>query len=371
MPVKNLDNKKEVNMHLIGYDDENEGIQPNAIIYGLGKCHNPPWIVAVDPLFDREVISEDETHVVEVDYDGTIVRRRKDSDNTIPQYLEYPVKDKKTWEGFKKRLDPFTPGRWPKDWEIMNEKTLEWPVRPELDGKHFKHRDFPLGMLTLSLYGNIRNYMGVENLSVAIYDDLPLVLEMMDWQVYMSMEMLKKVFATGVTLEWVWIWEDMAFNKGSLVNPEFVRKHMVPRYKPVVQLLRDNGVDALILDCDGDCRELIPHWIDSGINALYPFERAANMHPLELRKKYGKDLIIIGGVDKRSLAAGKSRIDQELEMVKELLSYGGYMPNCDHHITPDVSYENIVYFINEVRKMSAYDDDPRQIKLPDQQSVNK
>jgi hypothetical protein len=365
MPVRNMDNKIEANMYLIGPDDENEGIKPNAIIYGLGKCHNPPWIVAVDPMFEPEIISEDETHIVERDYDGTIVRRRKSSDDTIPQYLEYPVKDKKTWEKFKERLDPFSPGRWPQDWEIMSQDTLEWPVREEVDGKHFKDRDFPLGMLTLSLYGNIRNYMGLENLSIAIYDNPSLVLEMMDWQVYMATEMLKKVYETGTTMEWVWIWEDMAFNKGSLVSPEFVKKQMVPRYKPVTQLLRDNGCDALILDCDGNCEELIPLWIESGINGLYPLERAAGMDGLKLRKQYGRDLILIGNIDKRELSKGKKEIDRQLEEVKELLKYGGYLPNCDHHIPPDVPYKNLVYLINEIRKMDAWTDNPRQIEIVD------
>ncbi len=363
MPVESLEDKTEVNMHLIGPDDENEAIQPNAIIYGMGKCHNPPWIVAVDPLFEQEVISEDETHFVMRDYDGAIVKRRKDVDVTIPQYLEYPVKDKKTWNEFKKRLDPYSKGRWPEGWQIMSEDTLEWPVRDEIEGKHFKYRDFPLGMLSLSLFGNLRNYMGIENLSMAFYDNKSLIEEMMDWQVHMSMEMLKKVFDSGVTLEWVWIWEDMAYNKGSLIDPKFVKELMVPRYKKVSELLRNNGVDALIVDCDGDCEELIPLWLESGLNALYPFEIAAGNDPIELRKKYGKDLIIIGGVDKRSLAAGKSEIDKEVEKVKYLLESGGYLPNCDHHITPDVSYENIVYFINEIRKLDQYDDNPRMIEI--------
>lgn len=365
MPVKNLDNKIELNMHLIGPEDEIEGIKPNAIIYGIGKCHNPPWIVAVDPMFEPKIIEEDEIHVTKVEYDGTIVKRRKIGDNTIPQVLDYPVKDKKTWEEFKKRLDPYSPGRWPANWEIMSQDTLEWPVRKEMDGKHFKHRDFPLGMLSLSLYGNVRNYMGVENLSITFYDNMPLVLEMMDWQVHMSMEMLKKVYAAGVTLEWVWIWEDMAFNKGSLVSPKFVKEQMVPRYKPVVELLRNNGCDALILDCDGNCEELIPLWLESGINGLYPIERAAGMDALKLRKQYGKNLIIIGNIDKRELAKGKAEIDRQLEDVRELLKYGGYMPNCDHHIPPNVPYRNLVYLINEIRKMDQWTDNPRQIEISD------
>jgi len=93
---------------------------------------------------------------------------------------------------------------------------------------------------------------------------------------------------------------------------------MVPRYRKVVDLLRANGVDALILDCDGNIDELLPIWVDSGINATYPLERAAGMNARKVRAKYGKDLIIIGNVDKRALALGKDEIDSELELVAEM-----------------------------------------------------
>ena len=113
MPVENLDNREEINALLLGYQDQNESIPPRGAIMGLGKNNNPPWRVAIDPIFEQKVISKDEEHSLEVDFDGAIVRRRKSRDASIPQYLEYPVKDKKTWEEYKKRLDPFSLGRWP------------------------------------------------------------------------------------------------------------------------------------------------------------------------------------------------------------------------------------------------------------------
>lgn len=110
----------------------------------------------------------------------------------------------------------------------------------------------------------------------------------------------------------------------------------------MVDLLRAHGVEAIILDCDGNVDELLPIWIDCGINAIYPFERAAGMDPLAVRAKYGKNLILTGGVDKRALAEGKAAIDREVEMIKALLESGGYFPSADHMVPPDVPYENIV-----------------------------
>lgn len=354
MPVKSLATMKEVHMLLLGRQEQKEAIQPKGAIFGMGKCSNPPWVVAIDPLFERRVLAEEAEHVVEVDYDGTIVRRRISRDDTIPQILEYPVKDRAGWAEFKKRLDPFSPGRWPDGWETMSDGKLIWPIRPEQEGRHWRERDFPLGMNLLSVYGNPRNYMGLEGLSMALYDDPALVEEMMDWQAHLACEMAKKVFAAGVTLEWVWIWEDMCFNKGPLVSPQWVKRTMVPRYRKVVDLLRENGVEALVLDCDGNIEELLPIWVDCGINATYPLECAAGMDARRLRKKFGKDLILIGNIDKRALAKGKAEIDAELEKVRELLLHGGYFPSVDHHIPPDVPYRNVVYMINEIRKMSDY-----------------
>jgi uroporphyrinogen decarboxylase len=338
MPIKNLENKKEINMHLLGYQDQNECIKPNAAIQGMGRNNNPPWVPPLEPLFKTQVLEEDEEHIVKIDWDGAVVRVKKSDPELMPQYLEYPVKDKRSWEEYKKRLDPYSPRRWPEGWDIMTDDKLQFPIKKEQEGKSYNERDFVLGMIALSLYGMPRNYLGLENISFAIYDDISFVEEMIEWQTYFSYEMLKKVFAAGITPDWVWLWEDMCFNKGPLVSPAFVKKYMAP-----------------------STEELLPIWVDCGINAHYPFEIASNMDPIRLRKKYGKNLIIIGGIDKRMLSKGKNEIDGEVEKVKKLIKDGGYFVNCDHHIPPDVSYENIKYFLNEVHKLSGYKETRRII----------
>jgi len=351
MPVEDLSNMKQVNLHFLGREHQHEAVPVAGAIFGMGKCDNPPWVVAINPIFERKVLEEDAEHVVEIDYDGTVVKRRKERDDTIPQILEYPVKDRASWLAFKKRLDPHSPGRWPEDWKLMRDRRMSWPIRPGQEGAFWEERDFPLGMNLLSIYGNPRNYMGLEGISIAIYEDRKLVEEMMDHQAWMAYQMAKKVFDAGVTLEWVWIWEDMCFNKGPMVSPAFVKQVMVPRYRKVVNLLRDNGVDALILDCDGNIEELLPIWLDCGINATYPLEVAAGNDALKLRKKFGKDLIMIGNIDKRALARGKREIDEELDKVRELLRLGGYFPNVDHHIPPDVPYVNVKYLFDEIKRI--------------------
>ena len=121
MPVSDLSNMRQTEDLLLGPHDRYAGISPVGAIFGMGKCNNPPWIVALDPLFERKTLEDDGTHIVYQDWDGTVVRRARAHDDAIPQYLSFPVRDPATWKEFKKRLDPHSPGRWRKGWEIMGQ----------------------------------------------------------------------------------------------------------------------------------------------------------------------------------------------------------------------------------------------------------
>jgi len=107
--------------------------------------------------------------------------------------------------------------------------------------------------------------------------------------------------------------EDIAYKNGPLLSPKIVKEFMVPRYKRITRLLRENGIDIIFIDSDGNVEELIPLWLEAGINGVYPLEVAAGMDPVALRKKYGKNLVMMRGIDKRALIEGKDAIDRELE----------------------------------------------------------
>ena len=362
MPVEDMDTKKEILMHLLGYGNQYEFLIPNAAIKGIGPLNNPPWVPPLDPPYEEVVVEEDERTITKIGYEGTKVRVKKDNPESMPQYLEYPVKDRKTWDEHKKRLDPYSKGRFPDGWDIMTDKTVtNWPLKPELKGKSFEERDFTLIQMCASIFGMPRDYMGIENISIALYDDPILVQDMMEYQMYYSMEVLKQIFDRGIIFDVAFIWEDMAYKTGSLISPKIVKEWMVPRYKKITNLLRENGVEFILVDCDGNIEELLPLWLESGVNGIFPLEVAAGMDPIKLRKKYGKDLFLTGGIDKRELSKGKTEIDAQVAIVKELLKDGGYFVQGDHHLPEDISYENIVYFINEVNNLGDYEEFKRVI----------
>lgn len=73
--------------------------------------------------------------------------------------------------------------------------------------------------------------------------------------------------------------------------------------------------------------------------------------PMDYRKKYGRDLRIIGGVDKRELAKGRKAIDREIERRVPLMKDGGFIPMPDHLIPPDVPLDDYTYYLDCMRKL--------------------
>lgn len=70
--------------------------------------------------------------------------------------------------------------------------------------------------------------------------------------------MIKKVFAAKISLDFVFMWEDMRCKRGSLVSPSFVKRIMAPRYKRITDLLHAHGIAFIGLDSDGNTEELLP-----------------------------------------------------------------------------------------------------------------
>ena len=192
-------------------------------------------------------------------------------------------------------------------------------------------------------FGPLRNMLGVENLCMLFHDDTAFLEEMMDANADFIIAMMDQVLDVVVPDGFAF-WEDMAYRTAPLVSPEMARRFMLPRYKRVT------GIPFIGVDSDGYIDPLIPVWMDAGLNFIYPFEVQAGMDVLEVRKKYGKDLRLWGGFDKRTLATGPEAIDAELERLKPLMAEGGFIPHTDHSCPPDISFGNYCHFMERLRE---------------------
>lgn len=113
------------------------------------------------------------------------------------------------------------------------------------------------------------------------------------------------------------------------------------------------GCNNITVDSDGNNYSIIPILLEAGINGFLPIEVAAGMDPLELRKIYGKNLWLFGGIDKRVLSENKKAIEQEIfKKLPVLLSEGGYIPSIDHAVPPNVPLNNYKFYVELVRSIT-------------------
>ena len=99
-------------------------------------------------------------------------------------------------------------------------------------------------------------------------------------------------------------------------------------------------------DSDGNIEVILPELLDCGINVIMPNEIAAGMDPLELRRKFGDGFALTGGIDKRVLPRGKEAIQRELDAkLPRLIEIGGFLPQIDHSVPPDVSLDNFLTYL--------------------------
>ncbi len=212
-------------------------------------------------------------------------------------------------------------------------------------------RDIPLALHCGSLYGNIRNMLGVEELSYLAVDDEDLYAEIIDTFGELVYRVTEQLLTTGIEFDYGHFWEDICFNNGPLIHPQVFREMIGPHYKRTTSLLNAHGIDIISVDCDGWIDLLIPTWLENGVNTMFPIEVGTwNASIAPWRAKYGRNLRGVGGMNKTVFSRDKAAVDAEIERLKPLVDLGGYIPCPDHRIAPDAKYELVAYYCEQFRK---------------------
>jgi uroporphyrinogen decarboxylase len=307
-----------------------------ALGYDARDAH-PEIAMGIFPPFEPVVIREDNEFVVTRNERGITLRNRRDL-ASMPEFLDYPVKTREDWERLKaERLDPDAAGRVSEDWDAFRERVRQ-------TGEAVLAGEFPFGV-----FGTPRDLMGAEEFLIAFYTDPALVKDMMSHLTALWIALWMRV-RNEVRIDRIHIWEDMSGRQGSLISPKMVNEFMMPCYDRIAAFAREAGVRVISVDTDGDCSELVPIYMEHGINLIYPFEVQAGNDILAYRRKYPR-LGILGGLDKRALALGKKAIDREVERARETVKHGRYIPCYDHLIPPDVPWGDFKYSCERLREV--------------------
>ena len=293
----------------------------------------------MDPPFEETVVERREHSVVMRDSAGILAERFLNDvdESSIPHFLEFPVKTPEDWASLKSRYRLDDPAR------AFSEQELADARSAAAAGK----------MITAGVcgfYGQLRHWMGFENLSLAFYDHPEMIHDMVAHWAELAARQIERLPA-DVAIDQVAWWEDMASRNGPFVGPAMFGDFLQPGYHRVMQAARRHGCVLGVVDCDGNPHDIVGNWLAEGVNIMFPLEVAAGCDPFAWRREFGREMRMRGAIAKTPIAVGGSAIDRELERVRPLLDGGGFIPHLDHLVPPDISYDNYRHYLDRKRKM--------------------
>jgi hypothetical protein len=234
----------------------------------------------------------------------------------------------------RKSLNPEESGRWPENW------------RERLKG--WQGRDY---VLMLRVQRGFFLSMGVHNWSRFIdvarlaVKDPEFVSETMKIQCEFAAQMAERVLRE-VEIDAAIFTEPIGGNDRPLISPRMYEDFVLTNYEPLLALLRRYKVGTIIFRTFANSRLLIPSILKRGFNCLWACE--VNIDAMDyrtLRRQYGRDLRLIGGIDLDVLHRGKEAIRREIEeKAPPLLADGGYIPLADGRVRKGVPFENYAYY---------------------------
>jgi len=302
----------------------------------------------MNPKYEEKVLEHKNGHYIVQDWMGNIVEISDEYDYTYIRYpkdfvtrrwLSFPVKNREDFEEMKKRYNPDDPIRYPENFKELVKK--------------LKDRDFVITLNFPGPFWQLREWCGFEPLCMMLVEDPDFVHEMIDfWTEFVSKTMARALDA-GI-VDRIWANEDMAYKEKSMISPGMTREFLLSAWKRWATEARQAGVPLIDEDSDGYIGELIPIWIEAGINVCDPIEVAAGNDIVQYRKKFGKKIAFRQGVDKRCIAKGGKVIEDELARLEPVIKDGGYIPGCDHGVPFDISWPDFVYYATLLADLTGW-----------------
>ncbi len=298
-----------------------------------------PIRCGMNPPFEEKVLERRGDSVIMRDSAGIVAQRfgNEADESSIPHFLDFPVKTPDDWAAMKDRYRLDDPAR------RIDPSEFDKPRAAEAAGSTVQ-----VGFT--GFYGQLRHWMGFENLSMAFYDHPEMIHDMVDHWSELILASLRQAPAE-VPIDYVSWWEDMASKNGPFVGPDMFGEFLQPGYRKVMTEAKRRGCAVSHVDCDGNPHDIVANWMAEGVNVMFPLEVSAGVDPFSWREEFGMELRLLGGIAKAPLVAGGKAIDRELERIKPLLGQGGYIPHLDHLVPPDISYDNYRQYLDKKRKL--------------------
>lgn len=283
----------------------------------------------------ERILDDNDEYIIKLDDLGRRTKLLKGY-STIPLPMDYPVTDMDSWLKIKPLLE-------------YRDDRIDWD-QVELAGKLQKAGHLVVAYIPGG-FDMPRQLMGEENGCLSYFMQPELIADIMKTMTDTSFKVLDRV-SDELIIDQLSVHEDLAGKTGPLIGPNEIEAYVKPYFRKIWEMLSSKGTRLFDMDSDGNVNPILQALIGSGINSMHPFEPAAGMDIVEVRKRYGNQMVMRGGIDKHVLRQDKNAIRAELEYkMQPLMQQGGCVFGLDHRIPNGTPLENYRYYVDTGREI--------------------
>jgi len=340
---------------------QKEGLPLNVPIYDYFDL-DCWWIMFEQRFgFDEKILEDNPEYKIMQHIDGGVFKVYKGArhftnvDMDMPGIpIDYIIKNREDWEKYKYK---FVPDKWRLTYKPKFSPEYGTTKRSLAELQTFYKdlkKDKFIFFAARAQTENIRSKLGTENFLMQLVLNPKWIMEMFEADLNLTLKMYKMFENIGIEFDGFWAFGDIAYKNGGLFSPFTYKKILRPFHKKLFSFFKEKNM-PVVYHSDGNVDEFLPLLIEDGITAIQPLEVKAGMDAVKLKKKYGKNLALIGNIDVRVMGEGKEKIKSEItSKIPILKKGGGYIYHSDHSVSQNVSLENYKFLIDCVKKYGSY-----------------
>lgn len=292
------------------------------------------------PRYPKKIIKQTDDFTTFFTQWGVTLRQQRVPDST-PEYLDFTVKTPDDWLKAKERMQP---DRARVDWARLEKNYKSWREQGAwIQGKFWFGFD-----VTHSWF------IGTERLLIALAEEPEWCQDMFNHFLDLCIAQFEMVLDAGYEFDCISWPDDMGYKQNQFFSRSMYRELLLPAQKRAIDWAHSKGVKAHLHSC-GDIRPFVPDLVEAGLDALNPLEVKAGMDPYQLKKDYGSDLVLHGGINAvlwDDLAVLTEEMRRLIPVMKE---NGGYIFSSDHSIPNTVSLKSMTEIIRLAKELGSYD----------------
>jgi len=287
-----------------------------------------------------ETKEETDEYTIATTGNGAVQKNWKDKMST-PELIDFTITTKELWEEHKPRM-------------AWHESRVKWEGqlaanKAATEQGFFRTMNFGPG------FTRICNTVGPERLLITMVEDPEWAKDMFMTDARLCVACAEEMMGRGFEFDAGWIFDDLGFKHRSFMSPAMYRELLWPAHKLICDCFKSRGI-KMMLHCCGYKMNLMPDFIDAGLDVIQPLEVKAGNDMLGLKKEYGDRLTFMGGIDVRAMAhPDPAVIEQEVSSkIPVMKQGGGYIYHSDHSVPDNVSFQQYCRVMELVAEHGQY-----------------